>query len=494
MHLSFSRTAFCFFCMLILLAIVATNGQSQSLIKNGNFSQWQDQSPEHWVEEIGAKDGADKPESKIEQGDDSVVLSGDATTTAWKLIHQPIDVKPGQTIKVSYAAMATKIKREGFQKDNCWVGVFFKSNGEKIPPQFWNVISKKFKQKNHTVKIPDNATQTDLYIFLSKTGRLEIKDVDVQRSGPIDPEESFDVLVEDMAKNYSFFEHKKIDWNALTEKYRVRASKAKKPERFANVVASMLAELKDIHTFVKFEGKTIQKFSSGYDPNFDFAIIKADLQEAKPIGRFGVVGKTKDGFQYVNILSLGGISDKEINEMKKQIISGLDSPGFIIDLRRNGGGSDLVAKQIAELFVKKKTLFSRDHFRDPNADASDNKFSQPNERFLEPVGKGYANQIVCLIGPGSVSSAESFAMMMKALPNCTLVGLPTRGSSGNPRPVRLPNGVEVYYSRWQSMLPDGTVIEDSGVPPDVEIKHIKGSDLAYKKAIELLKATGETNK
>ena len=79
-------------------------------------------------------------------------------------------------------------------------------------------------------------------------------------------------------------------------------------------------------------------------------------------------------------------------------------------------------------------------------------------------------------------------MMMAALPNCTTMGLPTRGSSGNPAPVQLPNGVEVFYSRWISMMPDGTPIEDAGVPPEIEVKHVAGQDVTFDEAVKLLKS------
>lgn len=76
--------------------------------------------------------------------------------------------------------------------------------------------------------------------------------------------------------------------------------------------------------------------------------------------------------------------------------------------------------------------------------------------------------------------------MMHALPNCTLVGLPTRGASGNPQPVHLGDGIVVYYSRWLSLMPDGSPIEGVGVQPDEEVKHERGSDQAYQRAVQIL--------
>ena len=78
--------------------------------------------------------------------------------------------------------------------------------------------------------------------------------------------------------------------------------------------------------------------------------------------------------------------------------------------------------------------------------------------------------------------------MMKAMDHCTTVGQPTRGASGNPQPVQLPNGVDVYFSRWMSLNPDGTPIEDEGVQPEILVEHDinQAADPTYQKAKELL--------
>ena len=59
-----------------------------------------------------------------------------------------------------------------------------------------------------------------------------------------------------------------------------------------------------------------------------------------------------------------------------------------------------------------------------------------------------------------MSSGEGFVKMLKALPNVTTVGQPTRGSSGNPKPFKLPAvDVTVTYSRWVDLLPDGSPVQ-----------------------------------
>jgi C-terminal processing protease CtpA/Prc len=68
-----------------------------------------------------------------------------------------------------------------------------------------------------------------------------------------------------------------------------------------------------------------------------------------------------------------------------------------------------------------------------------------------------------------MSSGEGMAQMLRVLPNTVFVGKPTRGASGNPRPLPLPNGVDVWHSRWWNLLADGTPLEGRGVVPDVAV-------------------------
>ncbi len=293
------------------------------------------------------------------------------------------------------------------------------------------------------------------------------------------------MLVKDMGRHYSFFEHKKIDWNELTERYRDRATAAQSRAEFTKIITEMLGELQDMHTWIMLDGKRIATFESSFDANYHYPTLKKDWEnDAKRFGRLGLITSTKDGFCYLNVNALSGVSDQYVKAMTDEIKRRFDAKGFIVDIRRNGGGSEDIAKLIAGLFTDKQIDFAKSVYR--NGDKPSD-FGEPRSRSLQPTNNTtFEGPVVCLIGPGAVSSAEAFALMMKAIPNCTVVGQPTRGASGNPQPVLLPNGVEVWYSRWKSLSPDETCIEGVGVKPDIEVKHVPGTDTAYKKAVEIL--------
>mmetsp|Transcript_57638 Transcript_57638/g.182559 ORF Transcript_57638/g.182559 Transcript_57638/m.182559 type:complete len:131 (+) Transcript_57638:311-703(+) len=63
-------------------------------------------------------------------------------------------------------------------------------------------------------------------------------------------------------------------------------------------------------------------------------------------------------------------------------------------------------------------------------------------------------------------------MMMKSLPHAVVVGLATRGASGNPKPITVDPELQVTvsFSRWVRTLPSGEVLEGAGVAPHVEVE------------------------
>jgi carboxyl-terminal processing protease len=99
------------------------------------------------------------------------------------------------------------------------------------------------------------------------------------------------------------------------------------------------------------------------------------------------------------------------------------------------------------------------------------------------------------MGVGNMSSCEAFLMMMKRVPDCTLVGSKSYGSSGNPKPHGLSNGVTVYLPSWKSMLPDGTEFEGKGIEPDVHVEttpdDFREKDPVLEAALEILRGSSD---
>jgi len=296
----------------------------------------------------------------------------------------------------------------------------------------------------------------------------------------------FAVLVDNLRNHYIFSSLKGIDWDELSARYRDEAQSARTVEAFAAAIRGMLAELEDIHVWIEMpDGQSVQPYSSGYRANFSHQAVAEKLDSLKRFGRLGFTGRTAEGFGVVVIDGLPPEDDDLYEQLIEATTAMFDAPGFLVDLRSNGGGAEPRARQIAGLFADKRTLYARSKVRfGPNVD----EFRDSPPRYLAPArAEPFTRPVVCLVGPGCVSSGEGFALMMKATDHVTLVGQPTRGASGNPHPVTLSNGLKVWFSRWVSMEPDGTPIEGRGILPNVKVEHVGAGDLTFDKAVEMLR-------
>jgi C-terminal processing protease CtpA/Prc len=191
-----------------------------------------------------------------------------------------------------------------------------------------------------------------------------------------------------------------------------------------------------------------------------------------------LVGKTRnDGFGYSLRLRQSQATPDNVAKAADAIKRLRDVPGFIVDLRRANGGAEPLALNIATLFCPAETIYAKSKYRNgPRPD----DFADAYERTLPASEGAYTKPVVCLIGPGAISSGEAFVQMMHCLPHVTTVGLPTRGASGNPKPFALKGtGLVVMYSRWIDLMPDGQAFEGSGIPPDVTVDE---PTTAYSKA------------
>jgi carboxyl-terminal processing protease len=81
----------------------------------------------------------------------------------------------------------------------------------------------------------------------------------------------------------------------------------------------------------------------------------------------------------------------------------------------------------------------------------------------------YTGPVYLLTSNVTVSAAEIFAMAMRALPNVTHAGEPTRGSLSDMLAKRLPNGWGVTLSNEIYLDKDGALWEGKGIAPELPI-------------------------
>jgi RNA polymerase sigma factor (sigma-70 family) len=306
---------------------------------------------------------------------------------------------------------------------------------------------------------------------------------------------AFDELWTTMDRNYSYFGQKPgLDWAKLRDEYRPKAVKATSADELSAVLAEMLAHLKDGHVWIELPGgKTVGTQRVPWTYNGNRQVVLAQLSDVTECGAYAIVGKTKpDGFGYFLMTRQSAATPELVAQAVAAIEKLTAAPGFVIDLRTANGGSEPLAQELARLFCEKTVVYAKSRYR---SGAGHDEFTEDYPRELLPAksGKPYLKPVVCLLGPGCVSSGEGFAMMLTVLPHVSTVGLPTRGSSGNPAPADVGDtGLRVYFSRWVDLLPNGTTIEGKGVQPGVVLETTadayRDADPTLAKGLEVLRA------
>lgn len=290
-------------------------------------------------------------------------------------------------------------------------------------------------------------------------------------------------FIEFFPKEYSYASLKGINWQSILEKNRAELENAKTDTEFALKLIKLLRIAEDPHLWVEVEG---QRFETGklklVEYNYGSKQLLSQLQDKKVSDGFLSVAGVIDSIGYISIrdwsTDFNKLTFKFWGDSGNQEISAEDVlkdlfrfHNLIIDVRENSGGNESYAKVFASYFVKDSIHYEKVVSFSYKSGVFDNEHLKklfPNEKKLN-----YTGNIYVLSGPSVMSSNESFILMMKQVPNTKIVGMKTYGSSGNPLPHELSNGVKIYLPSWQAYTLDGILIEGNGIQPDIEIKTSK---------------------
>ncbi|MFH1899012.1 MAG: S41 family peptidase [Patescibacteria group bacterium] len=173
-----------------------------------------------------------------------------------------------------------------------------------------------------------------------------------------------------------------------------------------------------------------------------------------------------DNVLYINVPTLSGI---QLEDLENVFLPYKDtSEGVIIDLRENGGGSEVAVRRFAEKYFIKKGEHKGGiniqiapggglrHIQIPADSVNDTPYEKP---------------VVILTSDKTFSSAERFIAIMKTGTDCVLIGSETRGGSANPVQTDIEyEGVNYTVSipTWRFFLQGETKpIEDTKIKPDI---------------------------
>lgn len=154
-------------------------------------------------------------------------------------------------------------------------------------------------------------------------------------------------------------------------------------------------------------------------------------------------------------------ADSQARDALTHLLAAGPVRGMIIDVRDNSGGYIHIMRNIIALFHDGGTI-----------GASVGRNEREEQRI--PRGQTIAGltdiPIVVLISEETASAAEMFAAGMRVLCQATIVGVPSAGNTENLYGYNFDDGSRLLLAEVAYQLPDGTLIEGTGVVPDVLIE------------------------
>lgn len=285
------------------------------------------------------------------------------------------------------------------------------------------------------------------------------------RASAVTNAEAAQRLREAIETRYSHRDVHLANWSTFWPQLEPRLLAAKSPREFAEIAGRGLSVASDPHIWLDVNGELVASFRRQVAPNVLPAIVARTMPKWSAKNPIVETGWPAPRVGYIAIHSWERKHGRETFEAALTALDQMrDASAIIVDVRLNSGGDELIAREFAACFVERRTLYARHATLEPGG------FGTPVERWIEPSSSHprYTGKVAVLIGPANMSSAEAFILMMRHAAHATLIGQRTFGSSGNPQPHALGNGVTIFLPSWKETAPDGAVIEGRGIAPDIE--------------------------
>lgn len=284
------------------------------------------------------------------------------------------------------------------------------------------------------------------------------------------PTGNFEALWQILDEHYCFFDYKQheygLDWNEVYHKYKVRVDDKMNEDQLFEVLCNMLSELRDGHVNLTYsmDYGRYWAWQEAYPKNFSDTLERRYLGTDYKIAsglRYRILD---DNIGYIRYESFQQpIGEGNLDDVLAYLAL---CRGLIIDIRNNGGGDLTTAELLAARFVHEKTLVG---YMQHKTGTGHSDFSDMEPQYLEPSRNIRWHKGVCVLTNRSVfSAANTFAVMMRALPNVKIVGDHTGGGSGMPMSNSLPNGWSVRYSACPMYDRDRQQTE-FGIAPDIQV-------------------------
>ncbi|MEO0452154.1 MAG: S41 family peptidase [Pseudomonadota bacterium] len=322
----------------------------------------------------------------------------------------------------------------------------------------------------------------------------------------------FEQMAAYFSAHYVFFDLYDVDWEARIAAFRPQVSEDMSDAALFETLSNMLAGIKDAH--VELVG-TVDGDRRGFDgdegdlPRYiDLNASLNSVAEADAPGAFynGYLNSniseallSDSGFASANRYMRYGMIDEEvgylaafhvasyatgedrspdaeraaINAEMQAAITLYQEQGakaVIVDLSINFGGYDFVAREIAKHFAAAPyKAYSKQAIDTP-------RLIPPSEYVIEPAETSFTGPVLLLTSNGTVSGGEILTMSLRALPNVTHYGEPTRGALSDKLEKPLSNGWSVTLSNERYLDADQQLWEGLGISPDVPLTVFESED------------------
>ncbi len=343
----------------------------------------------------------------------------------------------------------------------------------------------------------------DTHLVVDRLEALPDACLEAQPGSPVRVAEAF---LDHFETHYAFFDRRHADHEARAEQLRASVRDTMSDAELWDALAGYMDGLSDSHSRLvgEVDGQ-MRRQQDGQGTTLPLIrdtmgeqmwLISGLLLAADGLGESGVhtlndrllwgIIEPEPGRRvgYLQLFVMGGFTDNQdfasdawaeaemsaFNAALDEAMAAFqDTDAVVVDLSNNRGGWDQIAKALAARFTD--TAFVGYTTQPHDAQLA------PYFHVIEPAGgPRYTGQVRLITSDVTVSGGELATLAMRQLPNVIHYGAPTRGSFSTPLSKPLPNGWLLELSNEVFAAPDGSVFEETGITPQVELQIFPAED------------------
>lgn len=293
----------------------------------------------------------------------------------------------------------------------------------------------------------------------------------------------YDATAALFSAHYAFFAARGIDWASRTRTFRKRLTPQSDDTTLFASLSGLLSKIDDGHVSLdaRIDGRPVS-----YEPERrERPIVPAADSRQQTIGSwtrdigvelvtgeltrmgddrvtYGLIG---DDVGYLSVATTGrglrrALGDDDAIARARRLFSGRKA--LVIDVSKNFGGADSVARKLASLFTRTRVV---GYYKYPGDGTGE--IPQP---ITVPPTTGpllFDGPIYLITSRSTISAAEILVMCLRALPNVVHIGAATRGSLSDVLNKPLPNGWSISLSNEVYLDADRKAWEGRGIPPHI---------------------------